>query len=109
MAGKEIVQLYVADKTNAIQRPVKELKGFKKILLKPNEEKEVVFVYNEITYKYRKGLFSSAIKEYFNENPNASDPRQYLVPAKRAMYDVVVKKIKMCKSENKAYDSYYNI
>ena len=27
--------------------------------------------------------FSSAIKEYFNENPNASDPRQYLVPAKK--------------------------
>ncbi|GAA0861954.1 tagatose bisphosphate family class II aldolase [Paraclostridium tenue] len=53
--------------------------------------------------------FSNAIKEYFNENPNASDPRQYLVPAKRAMYDVVVEKIKMCKSENKANDNSYNI
>ncbi|WP_042274281.1 tagatose bisphosphate family class II aldolase [[Clostridium] dakarense] len=47
--------------------------------------------------------FSSAIREYFKENPEASDPRQYLVPAKAAMYDVVVEKIKMCKSENKAY------
>lgn len=46
--------------------------------------------------------FSSAIKEYFNEHPEASDPREYLVPAKKAMYDVVVEKIKMCKSENKA-------
>ena len=46
--------------------------------------------------------FSSAIKEYFNEHPNASDPRQYLVPAKKAMYDVVVEKIKMCNSQNKA-------
>jgi tagatose 1,6-diphosphate aldolase GatY/KbaY len=46
--------------------------------------------------------FSSAIKEYFNEHPDASDPREYLVPAKKAMYDVVVEKIKMCKSENKA-------
>lgn len=53
--------------------------------------------------------FSSAIKEYFNENPKASDPRQYLVPAKSAMYDVVVEKIKMCKSENKAYDNSYNV
>ncbi|MCG4734488.1 class II fructose-bisphosphate aldolase, partial [Casaltella massiliensis] len=53
--------------------------------------------------------FSNAIKEYFNENPNASDPRQYLVPAKNAMYDVVVEKIKMCKSENKAHDISYNI
>lgn len=46
--------------------------------------------------------FSNAIKEYFNEHPNASDPRQYLVPAKKAMYDVVVEKIKMCNSQNKA-------
>lgn len=53
--------------------------------------------------------FSNAIKQYFNENPNASDPRQYLVPAKEAMYNVVVEKIKMCKSENKAYDNSYNI
>lgn len=53
--------------------------------------------------------FSSAIKEYFSKNPDASDPRQYLVPAKKAMYDVVVEKIKMCKSENKAYDYSYNV
>ena len=53
--------------------------------------------------------FSNAIKEYFNENPNASDPRQYLVPAKKAMYDVVVEKIKMCKSENKAYNCNCNL
>ncbi|WP_338558158.1 tagatose-bisphosphate aldolase subunit GatY [Paraclostridium sordellii] len=36
--------------------------------------------------------FSNAIKKYFEENPNASDPRQYLVPAKNAMYDVVAEK-----------------
>ncbi|CEO35184.1 tagatose-bisphosphate aldolase [[Clostridium] sordellii] len=53
--------------------------------------------------------FSNAIKKYFEENPNASDPRQYLVPAKNAMYDVVAEKIKMCRSENKAYDNNYNI
>ncbi len=53
--------------------------------------------------------FSTSIKEYFNEHPEASDPRQYLVPAKKAMYDVVVKKIKMCKSEQKAYDYNYKI
>lgn len=53
--------------------------------------------------------FSNAIKEYFSENPDASDPRQYLVPAKKAMYDVVIDKIKMCKSEGKAYDYSNNI
>ena len=40
-AGKEIVQLYVADKTNAASRPVKELKNFAKVELAPGEEKVV--------------------------------------------------------------------
>ena len=41
MAGKEIVQLYVADKTGAVSRPVKELKNFVKVELQPQEEKTV--------------------------------------------------------------------
>ncbi|MGN0521327.1 MAG: glycoside hydrolase family 3 C-terminal domain-containing protein [Eubacterium sp.] len=39
--GAEIAQLYVADKESTIFRPVKELKGFKKVFLKAGEEKEV--------------------------------------------------------------------
>lgn len=46
--------------------------------------------------------FSKAIKEYFEEHPEATDPRQYFIPAKKAMYEVVKEKIKMCKSENRA-------
>lgn len=46
--------------------------------------------------------FSTAIKEYFIDHPEASDPRHYFIPAKKAMYEVVAEKIKMCKSENKA-------
>ena len=41
--GKEVVQLYVRDESASITRPVKELKGFEKIALKPGEGKEVVF------------------------------------------------------------------
>lgn len=41
VAGKEIVQLYVADKTGAVSRPVKELKNFVKVELQPQEEKTV--------------------------------------------------------------------
>ena len=40
-AGKEIVQLYVADKTGAASRPVKELKNFVKVELQTQEEKTV--------------------------------------------------------------------
>ncbi len=41
--GHEIVQLYIRDKVGSITRPVKELKGFKKIFLKKGDSKTVVF------------------------------------------------------------------
>lgn len=41
--GKEVVQLYVTDKESSIIRPVKELKGFEKVSLKPGESKNVMF------------------------------------------------------------------
>lgn len=40
VAGKEIVQLYVADVKSTVKRPLKELKGFEKIMLNPGEEKQ---------------------------------------------------------------------
>ena len=42
-AGEEVVQLYVRDPVASISRPVKELKNFKKVLLKPGETKTVSF------------------------------------------------------------------
>ena len=39
--GQEVVQLYISDKKSSLPRPVKELKGFKKVRLAPGEEKEV--------------------------------------------------------------------
>ena len=41
--GKEIVQLYISDEESYLERPVKELKGFKKIALAPGETKKVTF------------------------------------------------------------------
>ncbi len=41
VAGYEIAQVYVADKESTIFRPVKELKGFKKVWLEAGETKEV--------------------------------------------------------------------
>lgn len=43
LAAKEVVQLYVTDKIGSVTRPLKELKGFKKIALAPSESKTVVF------------------------------------------------------------------
>ena len=43
VAGEETAQLYIRDKIASVVRPVKELKGFKKIFLQPNETKKVEF------------------------------------------------------------------
>ncbi len=45
--------------------------------------------------------FSGAIKAYFQEHPEASDPRKYLNPAKEAMAAVVRHKIAVCGSAGK--------
>ena len=42
-AGHEVVQLYIRDLVGSVTRPVKELKGFKRIYLKPGETKTVTF------------------------------------------------------------------
>lgn len=41
--GKETVQLYISDLKSSVERPVKELKGFRKISLAPGETAEVSF------------------------------------------------------------------
>ncbi|WP_300762178.1 glycoside hydrolase family 3 protein [uncultured Bacteroides sp.] len=41
--GKEIVQLYIEDEKCSLLRPKKELKGFHKVELEPNEEKTIQF------------------------------------------------------------------
>jgi len=43
VAGKEVVQLYLADKASSLARPVKELKGFRKVDLAPGESKVITF------------------------------------------------------------------
>jgi beta-glucosidase len=41
--GDEVVQLYVNDVQSEITRPVKELKGFKRIMLEPGQKKTIIF------------------------------------------------------------------
>lgn len=43
MAGDEVVQMYIRDDVGSVSRPVKELKGFTRVHLKPGETKNVQF------------------------------------------------------------------
>jgi beta-glucosidase len=60
IAGDEIVQMYIRDKVSSVTRPVKELKGFRRISLKPGERKKVTFhitpeslAFHDIDMKYK--------------------------------------------------------
>ena len=52
VAGKEVVQLYVADKTGSTIRPVHELKGFCKLALEPGETKTAVFTLDKRSFAW---------------------------------------------------------
>lgn len=41
--GDEVAQLYIRDNVASVTRPVKELKGFKRVMLKPQEKKTITF------------------------------------------------------------------
>jgi len=41
--GDEVAQLYIRDPIASVSRPIKELKGFKRITLEPGEKKRVTF------------------------------------------------------------------
>lgn len=43
MEAAEVIQMYIRDDKGSVVRPVRELKGFRKLVLKPGEEKEVFF------------------------------------------------------------------
>lgn len=45
--GTEILQLYIHDLAASVVRPVKELKAFRKVTLKPGEEQKVNFTIND--------------------------------------------------------------
>lgn len=50
--GEAVLQLYICDEQASLARPIKELKGFKKISLKPNERKRAAFTITEESLKF---------------------------------------------------------
>lgn len=50
--GEEVVQLYVSDRIGSVTRPVKELKGFRKVAIPAGESVEVVFKLSDNDLKF---------------------------------------------------------
>lgn len=53
--GAEVVQLYIRDLVGSITRPVKELKGFQKVMLKKGESKKITFDITPESLKFYNG------------------------------------------------------
>ena len=54
ISGTEVVQLYLQDVTASVVRPVRELKGIKRITLEPGQELEVSFSIDEPMLRFLK-------------------------------------------------------
>jgi beta-glucosidase len=50
--GKEVVQLYIRDRVGSVTRPVKELKGFQKVMLKAGESRKIEFTISTELLKF---------------------------------------------------------
>lgn len=66
--GEEVVQLYLRDLVGSISRPVSELKGFQKVMLKRGESKTLTF-----------RLAPDALKFYNNDLKFAAEPGDFQV------------------------------
>lgn len=63
-AGAEVAQVYVSDTESTVYRPVKELKGFKKIFLEPGEEKTVTVELDKRAFAF----WNTAIGDWYVES-----------------------------------------
>ncbi|CAI9685318.1 glycoside hydrolase family 3 C-terminal domain-containing protein [Elizabethkingia anophelis] len=61
--GAEVAQLYISDLKSSVPRPVKELKGFEKINLKPGDQKEVSFTIDKSALSF----FDAATHQWLAE------------------------------------------
>lgn len=63
-SGKEVVQLYVQAPGDEVVRPIRELRGFDKIMLEPGEEKTVTFELDMRAFAY----WNTQIHDWFAED-----------------------------------------
>ena len=82
MAGAEVLQLYISDTKSSQPRPVKELKGFKKIYLEPGETQQVSFTIDCSAlsfYDDKTGDWTAEPGEFVAMVNNSSAPTKNLI------------------------------
>ena len=77
LAGAEVLQLYISDTQSSQPRPVKELKGFKKVYLEPGETQQVSFIIDRSAlsfYDEKTGAWTAEPGEFVAMVNNSSAP-----------------------------------
>ena len=77
VAGAEVLQLYISDSKSSQPRPVKELKGFKKVSLAPGEKQQVDFTIDRSAlsfYDEKTGDWTAEPGEFVVTVNNSSAP-----------------------------------
>jgi beta-glucosidase len=82
--GEEVVQLYIRDKVGSITRPVKELKGFSKVMIKKGETKTITF-----------NLTTSDLAFYHPDLKKYWEPGEFIVYAGTNSTETISKAIKI--------------
>ena len=99
--GSEVVQIYVSLPRENVHRPLRELKGFNKVNLKPNETKEVSILINKEELKFWD----------INENRFVLEDGEYIIHVGKNSKEialqekVTIKGEKVTKTSQRAYES----
>ena len=99
--GSEVVQIYVSSPRENVHRPLRELKGFNKVNLKPNETKEVSILINKEELKFWD----------INENRFVLEDGEYIIHVGKNSKEialqekVTIKGEKVTKTSQRAYES----
>ena len=80
--GAEVVQLYIGDPVSTVERPLKELKGFNKVMLEAGETKKVTF---SVSLRDL-GYYNVFLKDWITE------PGEYIIYVGSSSRDIRVKK-----------------
>lgn len=62
--GKEVAQIYVKDVESTVNRPLRELKAFKKVALNPGEQKRVSVLLEKRAFSY----YETKVHDFFTES-----------------------------------------
>jgi len=85
-AGEEVVQLYISDPVASVTRSVKDLKGFRKILLQPGESKNVSFI-----------ITTEELKFYNADLQHVWEPGEFIIQIGSNSQDVKSKSVNWTK------------